>query len=215
MADLVVSGLGAAVAAGADTLDVITLAEAKLAAKIGASVTTYDGNLAMLITAVSRRFDTLVGPVVIRTVTAETHNGGKTKIQLHYRPVSSVTTVTEYNNLASATLTAESNTAKTANNYSVDLDSGIIYRRASNYDKAFASGRRNVAVTYVAGRAADTASVDARFKEAAKITVAHIWRPEQGFSAVGDGEFVVPAGFAVPNQALELIADDLVGPMVA
>jgi hypothetical protein len=159
------------------------------------------------------------GPIVNRTLTAELYNGGCSKIFLRYRPVSSVTSVTEYNNTTAQVLAAETNTTKTANDYLLDNSStGVIIRRTSGCDTWFASGRRNVSVTYVAGRAATTAAVDARFKQAARICLKHLWRNENSagtvtFGATSGIEEYIPTipAWAIPRAALELIAADLIG----
>ena len=165
----------------ADTLDVISLTEAKTA--LGVTATTWDTPLAQAITAVSRQVDQLCGPVVNRTVTAETHDGGDWTIQLRRRPVYSITSVTEYDGTTATTLTAESNTVKPSDAYLHDGDtgtlvSGLIRRRSNDSDDVFEVGRRNIAVTYVAGRAANTAGVDAKFKQAAVMMLRNIWTSE-------------------------------------
>lgn len=202
----------------ANTLDLVTLAEAKVSFNLATSNTTWDGELATLITAVSQRFDELCGPIVNRTVTAEKHDGGGWFIVLDYAPVYSLTTVTEYANTTATTLTAETNSSKTASNYLCDLPTGILHRRGGNIDRQFPWGRQNVEVTYTAGRYTTTGNVARRFKEAAQITLANIWRREQGggtatFGGTSDSGFVVP-GFAIPNAALELIKGDLRAPIV-
>jgi hypothetical protein len=162
----------------ADTLDVLTIAEARSAVALG-SDTSMDTVLAAWVTAISRQLDQLCGPVVVRTITAETCDGGASTIRLRYTPVSSITSIAEYLNTTSTTLTAESNTTKTVSNYRVDLRSGTIRRRNTNSDACFADGRGNIEVTYVAGRAANTAAVDSKFKQAASMMLRAAWVGEQ------------------------------------
>lgn len=197
------------------TNDLLSAAEARAAVAIDTSDTSQDANLAIYNTAVSLRLDELCGPVVQRTVTSELHNGGNYFIQLYNRPVASVTTATEYVGTTGTTLTAESNSSKPSSAYMLETRTGILRRRASGGDTRFATGRQNIAVTYVAGRYATTSAVDERFKLAAQIMLSHIWRVERGGGNQTFGEFV-PSGssFAVPNRVLELLADELLEPVV-
>lgn len=204
----------------ADTLDVITLDEAK--AYLNITQTTWDTELDDWITAVSRRLDALCGPIVVRTITSEAWDGTvdgvrQTAITLRYRPVSSVTSVTEYSSTTGTTLTVETNAAKTSSNYYLNTTTGVLTRRSGNRDYVFADGRQNIVITYVAGRYANTASVDARFKVAAGMMLANLWRREQGGGTQTFGEsdpFGLVATFAVPRAVEELLHEDLVGPRI-
>jgi len=178
----------------ADILDVLTLPEAKTALGLNSAATTYDTVLAQYVTAVSRQLDKLCGPVVVRTVTNEPHDGGGHTIRLRRVPVLTVTTVTEYNGTTATVITAETNAAKTSTNYLHDgtlgtINSGTIIRRSSDGDETFESGRRNIEVTYEAGRAATTATVDARFKNAAAMMLRNVWTAEQATGSQTFGEY--------------------------
>ncbi len=199
----------------ADPLDVVTLDEAKRLITINASNTDQDAELETFITATSRRIDELCGPVVIRTLTNEAYNGGCNSIRLKYAPVSSFTTVTEYLNTAATVLTAETNTVKTSTNYLWDSTVNRLYRRSSGQDFYFPAGRKNVVVTYVGGRATTTAAVDDKFKRAAGVILAHLWRADRGSGNETFGDYSYPVGFAVPNRALEILGDELRAPLVA
>lgn len=195
----------------ADTLDVLTLTEGKNVVGIASSDATEDTDLAAFITGISRRLDTLVGPIVNRTLTDELHNGGLRWIQLDYWPVASVTSVSEYVSTTETTLTAETNSTKPANAYMLYDENGRVYRRATNADACFATGRRNVKVTYVAGRAATTAAVDERFKRAAGIMLQNLWRSqEQGLFEADEFQFPRQnfPHFAIPNAVKELLHDE-------
>lgn len=157
----------------ADTLDVLTLAEAKTALNIPDATTTYNTELAQVITAASRFVDSVYGPVVRRTVTSERLEPGSIGIvQLRFAPIVSVSSVKEYKGGAESTLTAETETA--AGDYRLDLRRGRIYRRESW--QAYPFGYQSVVVTYIAGRATDTASADPKFKEAAVVALIHFWQ---------------------------------------
>lgn len=204
----------------ADTLDILSLDEAKRALNIATADTTFDTELAAYITAVSQRIDDMCGPVVQRTVTGEVHNGGSLIIWPTLTPVVSVTSLAEYTGGVATTLTAE--TAAAAGTYllaGAGTHNSQLRRRRSWNDTGFASGRSNVVITYVAGRYANTAAVSAKFKQAAAKTLAWLWRGDQGagtatFGAV-DGSSLFGLGFALPNSVVELLAYEQRGPMVA
>jgi len=154
----------------ADTLDILTLVEGYRAVNDRVSADagqgSHDAVLSQWITGISRRVDDLCGPVVQRTVTAEHHQGGEPFIVPRKRPVVSVTTIKEYAGVTATTLTAEDLAAGTVtgNDYWVEPSTSFIYRRSSGGAARFAPTR--VILTYEAGRAVDTASVDPKFKAA-------------------------------------------------
>jgi hypothetical protein len=199
------------------TLDILSGDEAKVACGIGLDDTTADAVLGAYVSACSLALDKLCGPIVNRTFTSETYDGGGFTIFLKKYPLSSVTTVTEYLNTTATVLTAETNASKTTTNYVADLTSGMLTRRASNRDRRFPDGRDNVVVTYVAGRAASTAVVDQRFKVACGLMLSNIWRRERGAGTVTFGPTEFPssgATFFVPNAVRELLIDDIHGPVL-
>lgn len=174
----------------ADTLDVVTLAEAKAA--LGITTNTYDAVLPGLITAASRREDAYAGPVVVRAVT-EVHDGGFMSIILDQPPVSSVTTVKEYSSGSLTTLAAEVyTTAGTEMDYRVDLTTGEVKRRASGADTWFGSGR--VEIVYVAGRYATTAAVDPLFKQVAYELIERGLHSEPSVKSESIGDYSVTYG---------------------
>ena len=204
------------------TLDVLSLAEAKAA--IGQDTTSDDATLPPVITAVSLALDEGAGPIVVRTLTDEVYDGGQTDIQLAQWPVTSITSVTEYDGTTAQVLTAETNASKPVYGYRTEPYRGqptgllgpTVIRRGSGADARFPADRSNVVVTYVAGRFATTSAVSELFKEAARITLMHWWRTrEQGtFEVVLDGGdgFEVPRSnfprWAVPNAAKELLGSE-------
>lgn len=193
----------------ADSRDVITLSESLDALGRAGDTPSADDTtrLETWVTAVSRHLDWLCGPVVAYTVTSESHDGGGYLIALQEAPVSNVDACHVYLNTTVTELTSESNTTKSANDFLTEPDLGILYRRGSNSDRRWESGRRNVIVTYQTGRYASTATVDRRFKEAAKIILRHLFTLDHG----SGGELFaegLPQGFAVPARALELVAKD-------
>lgn len=196
--------------------DVLTLGEAKLALGIAGSDESDDTDIEVYVTAVSDRLDVLVGPVVERTVSNELHDGGRVAVHLKYWPVASVTSASEFTNTTEQALAAETNSTKTANDYLLDGERGVLRRRASNRDWRFPTGRRNVKVTYVAGRYDDTASVASRYKQAASLMLKHLWAREEGLGSAEFGPVLQPGvtafgtpTFVVPRAVKELLADQL------
>ena len=195
--------------------DLLSLNEACHTLGLGtldAAVTTPKGTvLAMAVSAVSDALADKCGTIIYGTVTGELHNGGGNIIYTTRSPLQSVVTLVEYDNTTAATLTAETNTTKTATNYLADLDNGRIIRRDSNLDATFPVGRQNIYVTYVAGRFASTATVGSRFKEAAALTLKNAWRAYEA-SVQQVGEFDTPIEsfprFTIPNAVKELLANE-------
>lgn len=207
-----------------DTLDVLTLAEAKNALSIDPDYAEHDVPLAAYITAVSRAFDERFGPVVRRAVTDKL-GGGHPTLFLTQRPVASVTSVDEYDVGTHFSLTEEvaaSNPTPT-HGWIADLPKGIVFRRTGGGTACFPGGIKNVTVIYSAGRYVSTDTVDARFKVAAQIMLAQIWRRETGAGTRTFGDFAVPDAFispavptfAIPNAVLQMLADEVQGPAVA
>jgi len=166
--------------------DILTLEEARLAIRQGAAVTANDVEIAALITAVSIRLDAEdgIGPVVARTVTAETHDGGMSLVALRHRPVLSVSAV------------VEDGTTLTSSDYHLDAEAGLLVRRSGSHDDLWEHGRGNVTVTYVAGRFNSTALVDEYYREGARLLFKHLWRSREWsppVAAVGD--------FEIPQQS--------------
>jgi hypothetical protein len=188
----------------ADLLDIVSLADAKRMLSIGQVDTSEDDNLERLITTVSRRLDKLVGPVVQRTVTGEQHNGGCSVVWLNLAPVFSVTTVTEDGTPLVAGVTYD----VTPYDPGPILSDGTLARLSGTSETFFTPGRRNIVVTYVAGRYEDTAAVDPIFKEAAALMLRNLWKP-YGESVTTINDYEVPTQnfptYAVPQAVRELL----------
>lgn len=189
----------------ADALDVITLTEAKTAINMPAA-TTHDTELAMWVTAVSRRLDARCGPMVVRTVTETLTPAGSTLFLTQY-PVSSVTSVTEYQSGTGTVLTAESTTV--AGGYL--LDSGMLTRR-SGFGTTGWHGRTTV--EYVAGRYATTAAVDARVKMVAGAVMRRLWVRESGAWARGGDPFAQEGAGVGFFRVIDPLIDEHLSDMV-
>lgn len=209
----------------ADSLDIVTLNEGKAAINLATANTSYDTELAMFITAICRRVDALIGPVVVRTLTDEAHDGGGYCIRLRKHPVSSVTTVEEYDRAGNlTTLTAESADTKPADGYLLKngtTHTADLFRRSSGAPIPFAVGEQNILVTYVAGRAANTAGADALYKLGVSNILRRVWQRESPVWAQTPDAFAAPdggdVGFyrVVDPMVREWFAHENVGPAVA
>jgi hypothetical protein len=200
-------------------LDLITLTAAKTALNI--TVSTYDTELAQQITTISRVIDDLCGPVVVRTITAETHPGGEEFVGLRRWPVSSVTTVREDQGGGTVATLAAVAFGSVSDGYyappwpkNPSLLDGRLWRRRYGVPWRWANA---VQVTYIAGRAANTAAVDARFAEATAAVLRRYWKREAGawtqsadvFAALEGGD---PGGAfyrAVQHVVGELLFDEI------
>lgn len=192
----------------ADPLDVVTLAE--VLEELG-DVHDHDV-LESYITSVSRLLDEACGPIVKRTVSDEAHDGGRDAVALNFWPISDVTTAVEYQGTVPVTLTEEMVTTAPSAGFLADYSTGELTRRAGKSDAWFAPGRRNVVVTYEAGRYETSSAVDARFKRAAMIALRNLVSKEMGMGTVTfgpDGQPIIGATFALPNAALGFIQNDL------
>lgn len=196
----------------ADTLDLLTLAEARAAINVDSGHTAI---LEQTITGISRRIDEICGPVVVRTITDEIHYpSGNSPIFLDHQPVSSITSLIEYSSGTGTALTAEDH--DTSGTYL--LRDGMIVRRSGFYTTSWYGS--TIKVTYVAGRAATTATVDARFKTAAAAILRRWWAREAPAWARGGDPFAQEGGGigffkVVEPVVLEFLADEMRPPAVA
>lgn len=197
----------------ADTLDILSLSEGRVAINVPDQVSSIDTELAQFITAVSRVIDDEVGPVVQRTVTAEVHPGGYASITLRNRPIVSVTTVRTTQGGSISTISAVPFGTSAEGYYLDPLNSGVLYRRVGTINTGWDS-TYEIEVTYVAGRYANTAAVDAQFKACAAAILRRLWKREAGtwaqspdfFEQIDTGN--VSTGF---YRAAKPIIDEMLG----
>ena len=168
-------------------------------------------SLQSLVTAVSARIDEICGPVVVRA-TVEIFDGNVPDVFLAHAPVSTITSVVEHSSGVPLTLIAETSTSLPADGYRVRYEA-YIERRNNGYTSMFAPG--DVVVTYSAGRASTTATVSPQFKEAALITISHLWQTERGtgnaFGVTDTGVSFGPT-FSVPRRALDILGHQIKAP---
>lgn len=205
----------------ADTYDLLSLAEGKNAVGQDTNTdSTFVTALEIAITAASQRIVDFCGAVVTRTYTAETHDGGGPTITLRYAgwgdlATTTVASLSEYDTTGTATaLTLEDYDTKPADGYLVRSRTAELVRRASGGSANFTPGYDNVVVTYTSARAANTAAVPAKFKEACKIMLAHMHRqkgPQAGAfrGDVDDGPIFGVAPFILPRAVTDLLAHEI------
>lgn len=204
------------------TLDWLSQDEGDTILRIGSGDTSNDTILVAMITAVSQRLDEAVGPVVVRNVADELHDGGQPTITTRLRPIYStpgVTLTTSDGSSTTTTWTAEG-FADVSDQYGyllapsaeTGLYSGRIRARSYGADARFPTGRSNVKVSYTAGRVAATTDVPERFKQAARVTLENWWQMirTKGFQPEsGELDFAMTSfpRFAVPWAAQQLLGD--------
>lgn len=206
----------------ADLLDLLSLAEGYQAVNVnsGDASAEFTAELTRGITAVSRIVDDKCGPVVVRTITDEVHDGARGPLLPRKWPVFSVTAVKEYAGTTLTTLTAETVASQTSNQFYFNAAENSVYRRSGGYDYTFNAGRGNVLITYVAGRYADTAAVDAKYKVAAASILRRLVKREAGSwaqnSALTFGEDNTLGFYTVVDTVLkEQLSRELLPPSVA
>lgn len=178
---------------------IISLAGAKRHLKIPAAKTADDAEIQDYLRAVTRICERYVGAIA-RTSYSQVFDGGVSRVAVDHRPVLSVTQVTEFGTVLSAS------------NYRVIADSGVIVRLAGQFEMPFLYGAGSVAVDYVAGATATPPNV----LQAAKIILAHMWETQRsaggGRPPLGD-EPVDTTGkaYTVPYRAQELLGTPVGG----
>jgi hypothetical protein len=188
----------------ADLLDVVTVDECAAALN---GIDVDDGQLPRYVTAVSRRIDGVCGPVVVRDVTDERHDGGHRTVLLKQTPVLLIDDVTEHRNGVAVTIAGEEDDTLPVDGYVIDRQTGLLYRSASGCARNWWPGLANIKVSYSAGRYTTTNDVDDRFRSAAVMMIRHLWLADQGVGSDMYGSPTVP--FAVPNAVIDMLRDDL------
>lgn len=197
----------------AETTDILTFDEAQQAINMVGSGATHGFELEMWVSAISEAIDDACGPVVVRTITDETHYvDGENVLYLRHTPVSTVTTVTEYRSGTGTPVTAEA--VGVAGGYLLHNDT--LTRRSS---WSTSSWFGIVTVSYTAGRYATTDDVAAKFKLAAASILRRLWaRESAAWSRGGDVFGTEPTiGFfkAVDPMITEFLGDELKPPALA
>jgi hypothetical protein len=193
----------------ADPGYLISLAEARRGIRMTGTVT--DEDLRSLIADVTPIIENIVGSI-LPTQHVETYDGGSTQISLLWSPVISVTSIVEsYGSTYVRALTAPDIFTGAGGSdiyaYTVDLVTGIITRRAGGVAMAFPGGKRNIQVSYTAGRT----TVGGNILRATRYLIRHLWQMEQGQVPLVNGQPMASSpvlGFAVPNIVIEMCGAD-------
>lgn len=186
--------------------DVVTLGQAKLA--LGITDDSQDALLAQIVSSASTMWQRRVGPVAASC--DEWYDGGSPQIVLRHTPVVAVSQVQESwgpINFTLDVLDLSSGTFGGMWTYTVDLDAGILTRRASGVAQSFAYGTRNVHVVYTAGYAQGTIPADV--VEGALLLVTHLWGMQRANPTGGGTGATDPAPMvagAWPQRAEEIAA---------
>lgn len=166
--------------------DVITLDDALEAISMTGSGAQHGAVLQTFVSAVSELLDDICGPIVQRSVT-ETLDPTYGPLVPTQQPVASITSLTEYVSGTGTVLTAETTTV--SGGYL--LRDGMIARRSGFYTTHW---NGPVTIVYVAGRYADTASVESKFKLAAMEIIAREWPQYASAWSRGGDVFGAPEG---------------------
>jgi hypothetical protein len=208
------TGTGAGVSFGEfDVFDpfepsVLPLADAKDALNIPQATTSNDSEIAAYVATIQTCLERYTGgPLVNRTVTERAEMmAGQTVIVVRQRPLVSVTSVTS----------ASGGAIDISAGLDIDVNAGTFRRKLGlPFYGPFFSWLPQVNVIYVAGWGTQ---VPAAFGTASRIIIQNLWKTQHGPSVrpgmggMGDEMVTLPGfGFAIPNQAAELLNGSLNG----
>lgn len=153
-----------------------------------------DAGLAAIGAAATRQAEFYCGPIIQRTITERVRSTGT--LRLSYTPVVAVTSV----------LLPDGSDPHPGVVYDIDLDAGLV-----TYPLGWLQPGLSFVVTYVAGMATSALDVPEDITEAVCIIARHLWATQRGRSLRpesrgGPDDQAAPAGFAIPNRAVELLA---------
>lgn len=197
-------------------VDLLSYSEAqRVVREVGSASTTNGALLTAAITGVSLALEKKCGPIIQRTVT-EYHDGGDTTFWVDQWPVTSITSVVEYDGATPTTLTQHTNGAVSAASFAAgrySQPSAPYSGRISRVDGVFPDGQDNVVVTYVAGRFASNGAVTEDFKAAFRMSLENWWSQYRNGVRDRGGDYELPASsfprFDIPNAALDLLGDEV------
>lgn len=190
-------------------MSTVTLAQVKTFLSI--TSTSDDAQLQAFLDSAEAMWANRIGPIATTTSYDERYDGGNATIVLRHVPVLTVTAVVEsYGSNWSKTLTQAQPDSGTgsAYDYSVDLVTGLLIRRAVGVAVPFIQGIQNVHVTYTAG----FASAPGDIVEAISLLVEHKQQARRGAMPLavgqqGGNDTWNPAmGFAWPHRVQEIAA---------
>ena len=185
----------------ADAMDALNITTAQRTAAIDAEVAQY---VATIESCLERSTG---GPLVNTTISERAElTAGYTVLQVRQRPLVSVTSIVSVASGTAIDISA---------GLDIDVNAGTIRRKLGYpFYGPFFTWLPAMTVTYVAGWGA---SVPAAFSTAGRIILQNLWETQHGPSArpqMGAGSDMVTMpgwGFAIPNQAAELLDGSLGG----
>ena len=199
------TGTGAGVSFGDfDVFDpfeaaVLPLQDAKDALNIPQTTTASDSEIQSYIATIQSNLERATGgPLVNRSITERSEMlSAQTVIPVRQRPLVSVTSITSTSGGA----------IDISAGLDLDVNAGLIRRKLGlPFYGPFFAWLPQVTVTYVAGWGT---SVPSAFNVFARIVLQHLWETQRGPLAMpmaGEQAVTVPGfGFAIPNQAAELL----------
>lgn len=182
---------------------IITKDQAKTFLNI--DVTDYDAELTDFVATASQMIANRIGHVAGSVSLDEWYDGGTERIALRNEgPIQSVTSVTESFGSIVYTLsqvTLDTGSVADAYSYTVDLDRGLLTRRAAGIAIPFAFGVRNIHVVYVAGFGTTPPDIT----HACQLLVKHLWETQRGTSRPG-ADMAGATAYTFPNRVEEILA---------
>jgi uncharacterized phiE125 gp8 family phage protein len=187
---------------------IVSLTQAK--AQLNITDEVNDSKLTDFIAAASQMIVNRIGPVAGSLTVSEWHDGGSTDLLLYAEgPVQSITSVTESFGSVVYTLsqiTLDSGSVTTPFGYTVDLDQGLLVRRAAGVAIPFAFGEQNIHVTFVAGYATTPPDIT----QATLLLLQHMWETQRGVGrSLGSGPMETSA-YSMPNRVMEILSPYIV-----
>lgn len=188
---------------------IVTLAQAKTQLGMDDDE-TFDAQLTTFVAAASQMVVNRVGAVAGSPSLDEWHDGGSTDILLYNEgPIQSVTSVTESFGSVVYTLsqiTLDSGSVTTPYGFTVDLNLGLLVRRAAGVAIPFADGEANIHITFVAGYATTPPDIT----QATLVLVQHLWETQRGPDRQGGRGTIDQTAFSMPNRVMELLSPYIV-----
>jgi hypothetical protein len=185
----------------ADPRLIISLGDARAALNLASSAVTSDDEIRLYIAAATEVVESIAGPQLAASHT-ETHTGGGYALGLFHK-ATAITAVTE------------DGTALTSGDYSLDTNSGLLWR--GTYPGAAtwsADTTAGISVTYTVGASAIAPNVILAARELVRHLYAigqQPWRQPYGGGIEDALMSTTPSGYAVPNRVLDLLKPSMAG----
>lgn len=187
---------------------IVTVDQAKT--QLGITDDVSIAQLNTFVAAASQMIVNRIGPVAGSPTLDEWHDGGSTDILLYDEgPLQSVTSVTESMGSVVYALTQivlDSGSVTTPFGYTVDLNEGLLVRRAAGVAIPFAAGEQNIHITFVAGYATTPPDVT----QATLLLVQHLWETQRGPAVSGGRLMAGSDAYSMPNRVMEILSPYIV-----